>query len=379
MLLRLCLSLLPLWVAGCASEALVVSDSDWRQVPAAERDAVDRQLAADLASARAELAAATASLAELKRAQSTPAATPAAPHAPTGAKPAVNGEEPATAPHAQDQASLRAKAQVDAAKATWQHADLTWRQLRVDAANARIATMGYQRELARAQAVDHNLPGTDHYDVAPVRGQFSHAQQHWHSVANAAWQARTAFEQASANLASAKETYAQLIRGGPLPPSAQTTAVADDHAPLLPLPGWAITRSDILRRRGLRHFLDAGASPQLHAVVIQLSAWRVVFPATAAGATKSPAPDLTPGGKPPAETPRANAPTTAANTTAKPADHPPAPPGNVTAPTSGKPPAAASPGNAPNAASTPTAKPADRPAAPTSPAAKSSSDNKLPI
>src|SRR5512140_3016190 len=115
MLLRLCLSLLPLWVAGCAGEALVVSDSDWRQVPAAERDAVERQLATDLASARAELAAATASLAELKHAQSTPAATPAAPHAPSGAKPAANGEEPATAPHAQDQATLHAKAQVEAA------------------------------------------------------------------------------------------------------------------------------------------------------------------------------------------------------------------------------------------------------------------------
>jgi len=370
MLLRLCLSLLPLLIAGCAGEALVVSDSDWRQVPAAERDAVERQLAADLASARAELAAATASLAELKHAQSTPAATPAAPHAPSGATPAANGEEPATAPHAQDPATLHAKAQVEAAKATWQHADLTWRQLRVDAANALLATMGSQRELARAQAVDRNLPGNDHYDVAPLRGQYSHAQQHWHSVASAAAQARTAFEQASATLASAKETYAQLIRGGPPPSSTQTTAIADDHAPLQPLPGWAITRNDILRSRGLRHFLDAGASPQLHAAAIQLSAWRVVFPATTTGA-KSPAPDLTTNGKPPAETPRASAPTTAANTAAKPADRPPTPPGPAAAPTGGKPPAASSPGNAPN----PTAKPA----APASPAAKPSSDTKLPI
>jgi hypothetical protein len=376
MLLRLCLSLLPLLVAGCAGEALVVSDSDWQKVPATERDAVERQLAADLASARAELAAATASLAELSRAQSTPAATPAASHAPTGAKPAANGEEPATAPHVQDQATLHAKAQVEAAKATWQHADLTWRQLRVDAANARLATMGYQRELARAQAVDHNLPGDDHYDVAPVRGQFSHAQQHWHSVDSAAAQARTAFEQASANLASAKEIYAQLIRGGPPPASAQTTAAAAEHAPLLPLPGWAITRGDIMRRHGLRHFLEAAASPQLHAVAIQLSAWRVVLPAATAGAAKPPAADLTPSGKPPAETPRAAAPTTAANTTGKASDHPPSPPVPAAASPGGKPATAASPGATPGATST--AKPADRPAAPASPA-KPSSDNKLPI
>ena len=377
MLLRLCLSLLPLLVAGCASEVLVVPDSDWQKVPAAERDAIERQLAADLTSARAELAAATASLAELKRAQSPPAATPAAPHAPTGAKPAENGDEPATASHSQDQAGVRAKAQVEAAKAAWQRADLTWRQLRVDAANARLATIGYQRELARAQAVDRNLPGTDHYDVAPVRGQFSHAQQRWHSVASAAAQAHTAFEQASANLASAKEAYAQLIRGGPPPFSAQPTTGGDDRAPLLPLPGWAITRSDILLRRGLRHFLDAGASPQLHAVAIQLSAWRVVVPPAAAAATASPAADLPTNGKPPAEAPHGSAPT-AANTT-KPADRPPSPASPAGAAISGKPPAGGSPSNTPSAASTPTAKPADRPASPTSPTAKPSSDHKLPI
>ena len=133
--------------------------------------------------------------------------------------------------------------------------------------------MGAQRELARAQAVDHNLPGNDHYDVAPLRGQFSHAQQHWHSVASAAAQAHTAFEQASANLASAKETYAQLIRGGPLPPAMQASTSITDRQPSLQLDpgGWAITRSDLLRRRGLRHFLDASASPQLHAVAIQLN------------------------------------------------------------------------------------------------------------
>src|SRR5262249_2299825 len=160
---------------------------------------VERQLAADLASARTELAAATASLAEMKRSQPRPATPPTAPRvprAPTGDLPAANGEEPATAPHSQDQAVLRAKREVEAAKTAWQGADLTWRQLRVDAANARLATIGYQRELARGQAVDHNLPGNDHYDVAPLRGQFSHAQQHWYSIASTAAQAHTAFEQA---------------------------------------------------------------------------------------------------------------------------------------------------------------------------------------
>jgi hypothetical protein len=372
MLLRLCLSLLSLVVAACASEALVVPDSDWQKVPAADREAVDRQLAADLASARAELAAATTSLAELKRAPALPAAPP---HAPTGEQPPATGDEPPPPVHVQDQASLRAKAQVETAKAAWQRADLTWRQLRVDAANARLATIGYEREMFRAQAVDRNLPGTDHYDVAPLRGQFSHAQQRWHTAANAAAQAHTAFEQAGANLASAKEAYAQLIRGGP-PPAASPTTASDDHAPLIPLPGWAITRSDILRRRGLRHFLDAGASPQLHAVAIQLSAWRVVLPAATAGAAKPPAPDLTTNGKPPAETPRAAAPTTAANTTGKPTDRPPSPPGPAATSPGGKPSTAASPGTTPSATST--AKPADHPAAPTSPA-KPSSDNKLPI
>src|SRR5512140_2410534 len=161
MSLRLCLSLLPLLIAGCASEQLVVPDSDWRTVPAPQRDEVDRQLAADLAAARAELAAASASLAELKRsplpAAVAPAPSPA--HAATASKPAGSGDEVATKMHAQEQASISAKAQVEAAKVAWRRADLAWRQLRVDTANAQIEMFGSQRELVRAQAIDRNLPG----------------------------------------------------------------------------------------------------------------------------------------------------------------------------------------------------------------------------
>jgi hypothetical protein len=252
--------MLLLWIAGCAEPLLVVPDSDWHTVPATQRDALDKQQESDLAAARAELAAASASLAAFQRA-------PAPPRAASTIKADPNDA------WARDHERARADAlaRVDAAVAEVQRTDLAWRRLRVDAANARIKVVISQREVSRAQAIDHNLPGTDHYDIAPLRGQFSRIQQRWYAVSNSANTAREAFERANTSLASAKAAYAQVMRGGPLPPPEAVVAV-NDHAAHLELPGWAITRSDIRRRRGLRHFLDdAGTTPQLRKVAFQLS------------------------------------------------------------------------------------------------------------
>src|SRR5262245_55926628 len=71
--LRLSLLLL---IAGCAEGALVVPDSDWRTVPATQRESIDRRNDAELAPARTELDAATANLAAFQRAPAPPRATP---------------------------------------------------------------------------------------------------------------------------------------------------------------------------------------------------------------------------------------------------------------------------------------------------------------
>ncbi|HEY0482938.1 MAG TPA: hypothetical protein VGD37_35695 [Kofleriaceae bacterium] len=327
--LRLSLLLL---IAGCAEQALVVPDSDWRTVPPMQRDKIDHQHDADLAAARAELAAASASLAAFQRAQ------PVAPHARPQAPAAAPDPDDAYAGVARDHEKARTDAlhRVEAAVAELQRSDLAWRQLRVDAANARIHVVVSQRELTRAQTIDHNLPGTDHYEVAPLRGQFSRAQQHWYAIANQAGAARDAFERASTSLASAKEAYAQLMRGGMI--HLPELAGDDDHTAHLELTGWAVTRSDLLRRRrGLRHFLDdAAATPQLRKVAIRLS----------------PAPRLAPSAAVPAEAPRTSPPPALPSAdhrtgAALPViDHPadragaPAP---VTTAAAGKPPAATTP------------------------------------
>src|SRR4029078_11546639 len=102
-------------------------------------------------------------------------------------------------------------------------------------------------ESLRAQAVDRNLSGTDTYNLAPLRGQYSHDQQRWHTATNNVKQSRDELERASANLATAKEAYATLMRGGPAPSPTQPSASPADQPPPQ-LTGWAVTRKDIRRR-----------------------------------------------------------------------------------------------------------------------------------
>src|SRR3954471_4683396 len=204
------LSLLALWITGCAPQMLVVPDSDWQTVPPAQRAKVEHQQDAELAAARAELTAATAGLAELKRQPPPPAAPPRA--TPSTGDP--DDLEWIAAVHRFDQASSLAFTQVEAARTTWQSADRAWRQLRYDAAEAQVEMVITGRELAKAKAIDHNLLGTDTYESAPLRGQFSVAQRRWYKAADAARQARSALERAASALTTAKESYAQLMRNG---------------------------------------------------------------------------------------------------------------------------------------------------------------------
>jgi hypothetical protein len=296
-------------ITACAEPLQIVPDSDWRTVPVAQRDTLDQQYQADLAAARAELAAASASLAAFQKAPPTAHAA--------GIK--VDPGDAWARDH--ERARADALARVDAAVAEVQRSDLAWRRLRVDAASARIDVVVNQREVTRAQAIDRNLPGTDHYDTAPLRGQFSRAQQRWFQLNSSASAARDAFGRAGAALAAAKETYADVMRGGE-PRQAAVATAAEDHA-RLELTGWTMSRNDIHRRRGLRHFLDqAGTAPQLRKIAFQLS----------------------PIARPPAPAPAAAT---------------PAAPGSATAAS----------GGGGDVHPAPPARPADRAAAPTSPAA----------
>ena len=301
------LLLLPLLIIGCAPSVLVVPDSDWQKVPAAQRAAIDRQHEASVASARAELKTASAGLAEAQRPPGSPTLAAGA-----SSKPDPDADAWALAIHDHDQQRSSARTRVETARTAWLRARLIWRQRQVDTASARVDLMVSDRELTRARAIDHSLPGSDHYDSAPLQGQFSSAQKRWHAAAVAARQARIEFERASTTLASAKEAYAQLMRNGPARLELALPSDSDER-PRLELTGWTISRSDIVRRRGLRHWLDVAASgaPQLRKKEFRLR----------------PAPRM-----PPSETPRAASPAVAPAPAPPPAPDTAAPAAPVVAP-----------------------------------------------
>ncbi|HEX3479628.1 MAG TPA: hypothetical protein VHT91_31610 [Kofleriaceae bacterium] len=332
-----------LWIAGCAEQALVVQESDWQTVPAAQRAALDRQYEADLAAARKEVAFATASLAELPKA---PAPARAAPR-PSAPGPA--SDDPwQTAMHDHERARVDARARVEGAQVEVQRTDAIWRQLRADTATARLDVLVAQREVIRAAAVNRNLPGDDTYDSAPMRGQFSRAQQRWYAASTRARAARDAFEHATADLASAKEAYAQIMRSGP--GGVLTQLPGEDHAAHLELSGWTELSRDFRRRHGLRRFLQQSRPAQLRKITYQPSRALRSSPSALATSPAPAAPHSSPG-----------APPTADRTAAPP----------TTDRTAAPPPTTAS-GKRPAAPSVPAAEhPADRAAAATPPAASS--------
>jgi hypothetical protein len=359
--------LLLLLITGCAEQALIVPDADWRTVPQVQRDKIDRQQDADLAAAQAELHAATTSLAAFHQVPQPPRNA--------SAHPTSGSADPndlwATTAHDHEKSRSEALGRVEAAMADKQRTDLAWRQLRVEAARANLDMVVTKRELTRAQAIDRNMPGNDTYDTAPLRGQFSHTQQRWYAVSTRARAARDAFERASAQLASSKEAYAQLMRSGPI--RLREAAIdSDDHSVRLELTEWVILRSDIRRRRGLRRFLDdVQSTTQLRKFALQLSPVLHAAPLVAAASPPDASPP-TPAAVPPsAATPPSRTANTATTAAAVPGNKPatsPAPPPTSTS-TSNKPAPAAEAARATPSPSPIAEHPADR-------AAHASSANK---
>lgn len=264
--LGLRLSLVTLLFAGCASQLLVVPDSDWKIVPPAQRTELDRKHEAEVVAARAELKAATTGLAELQNAPpATPPPRPAPP--PPESAPEPDDAEWLAAVRRFEQATTTGLSRIETATLAQRKADLAWRQARVAVAQARVDMLDSSRELDRAKLIDRNLLGTDTYDSAPLRGQFSRAQKQWYAADSRARTARSALDQATATLNTAKESYAQLMRGGPLQVSIEPApgAAAEPSSPALPrlqLTGWMIKRSDIRLRRGLgRYRQEADNAP----------------------------------------------------------------------------------------------------------------------
>jgi len=208
------LALVGLLVAGCSTGFQTVPVDQWRTVPVAQRDTMERSAAAETVAADRELQAATAALAAAQH------VSRAARHG--GATATAEGDWGA-ALRDHEQTKRGRLAEIDGATAAWQRADLVWKQQRRDAAIARIEVVRCQREYDRAKAIDRNLLGEDNFEDLPAfRGQLARAQVRYYALASGVAQSRQTTELATAKLASAKEAYAQLARSGPaLPPSLQ--------------------------------------------------------------------------------------------------------------------------------------------------------------
>jgi hypothetical protein len=214
-------------VAGCATTTTLaaVSDSEWKRVPASERDTIERAHAKELAAADAEQRAAAAALSAAKQAARAQAPKPAA---------------------VADATRSRSIADIDLAKQEWLRATVTWRERRLEAAAAHVTTVWSLRELDRAHAVDRHLPSDDNYNVVEFRGQFATAQELWFRATDRATEARHELERATQKLAYTKETYAMLVRGD-APTSDDVGRLANAR---FTLPAW--TTGDV-NRRGIRY------------------------------------------------------------------------------------------------------------------------------
>ena len=231
------LALFVMFAAGCATARFqVVPDSDWRTVPPAARAASDRTTSAELATAQHDVELASTALAQTRRMVAAHSAEPRLP--PAAVAGAVNTDQDAGA-------ALR---RVDAAKADWLRASLAWRQDRLAAAQLHVEVVMSEREARRATLIDANMTGGDSYDVDTYRGQLGHVQERYQAALDRAEHSRAALVQASAELASQKEAFAQLVR--------HSVPDADPEASLT-LTGWTTTLAPGHHRRGLEIVSDS--------------------------------------------------------------------------------------------------------------------------
>jgi hypothetical protein len=215
---------------GCATtDVRTVPDKDWRTVSSSERSRLDRATTAEVARAEHELALARDEVAQARR---LPAAL------------AVVRQ----AASERDAAERDQLARVDAANAAWARASLAWREERLRAALVRLDLVKAEREAKRAEVIDAQLRGEDSYDVAAFRGQLAQLQERFAVASDCALRSRLQFVRASADLASQKEAYAQLVRGRVTSPPASSR---------LELTGWAPTPAEGSRRRGLKIVSDS--------------------------------------------------------------------------------------------------------------------------
>lgn len=226
---------------GCAQSFVMVPDSEWRTVPAAERAQMERDHATEVARADAERDAASLELEHVRADQPARVVPPPAV--------AVAGVDADVVRFERDR--REAMTRVATATADWQEARVAYHEARVELTGANVEVLRCSYEVKRAKAVDHHRLGFDTYDSGQFRGQLSQTQERWYRAVTRMNAARQALTQATATLAASKDAYAAVVRA--VPREKRDLELADWNDRPLREPSWRERSSS---RSG--HYLSLG-------------------------------------------------------------------------------------------------------------------------
>ncbi|HEY1817144.1 MAG TPA: hypothetical protein VGG74_32580 [Kofleriaceae bacterium] len=201
-------------VVGCAPAFTTVPNDDWQAVAPARRATVDKAYDGHVAQLQQELRAANAAVAAAPKAHAmTPSVKPAAVVAP--------GDDWAVAMQRYEHDKTAARTQIDAASVAWQEAVVQYQRERIVWIERELDEARAQHELDRANTINRMLDESDVYETAGYRGQLAQFQTTRFEAEHRVDAARTALQRAAGQMTAAKETYATLVRTGPMAPTSQ--------------------------------------------------------------------------------------------------------------------------------------------------------------
>ena len=229
-------------LVGCAPAFTTVPTEDWQAVAPARRATVDNAYNTQLAQLQQELRTANA------------AATPKVHLAVAKAAAIAPGDTWADAMKRYEHERTEAREQINTATFEWQQAALRYQRERAALIQREIDELRAQHELDRARAIDRSLDESETYDTAGYRGQLAAFQEPRFAAEHRVDAARVDLQRTAAKMTAAKETYASIVRSGPLAPTS-----GDDSMKLTAFA--PTTRYEAARQP--KHFLTEPSSPRI--------------------------------------------------------------------------------------------------------------------
>ena len=153
-----------------------------------------------------------------------------------------------------DHDRVAAREQIDTTTFEWQQAVVHYQRERAALIEREIDELRARHELDRAKTIDHALPVGDTYDTAAYRGQLAAFQEPRFAAEHRVDAARIELQRASGKMTEAKETYASIVRTGPLAPTS-----SDDT---LKLTAFSPT-TRYAQARQPKHYLTEPTSPRI--------------------------------------------------------------------------------------------------------------------